>query len=97
MNQSKFRIRGLRKHPECVQKFGSVQGALGHEREKCRWPELSRKNSLQIIYFFVFAVQVNQSHRLDYFKALKITKRWSPICTLRCSNFGNSYADRWFP
>ena len=70
MNQSKFRIRGLRKHPECVQKFGSVQGALGREREKCRWPELSRKNSLQILYFVVFAVQVNQSHHLDYFRPI---------------------------
>ena len=69
MNQSKFRIRGLRKHPECVQKFGSGQEALEREREKCRWPEPSRKSSSPISHFFAFAVQVNRWHRLDFFKA----------------------------
>ena len=67
MNQSKFRIHGLRRHPECDQKFGSVQATLGPEHEKCRSPELSRKNSSPISHFVVFEVQLNQSHRLDYF------------------------------
>ena len=70
MNQSKFRIPGLRRHPECDQKFGSVQGALGREREKCRWPEPSRKSSSPISHFFAFAVQVNQSHHLDFLRLI---------------------------
>ena len=68
MNQSKFQTPGLRRHPECVRKFGSVQATLGPEHEKCRWLELTRKSYLQIFHFSVFAVQVNQSHRLDYFE-----------------------------